>query len=227
MGQYYFLCNLDKRQRLGLPLALFGSRFFSGQKLCEQLHNLGVKPFLALALVDLTAVDDTPNSMWGSWSGDRVVLIGDYSDDSPNFLTEDEKLDLKNKSTTLPSLVGTEFQDLSENPNEWIKNNHKLAELFPASYHVVVNLDKKEYLDPEMFGDDTSVDSFAMEKDGVMKGLYSCLFYSTGSGGGDIEALKKGRWAGDRLSIVEKDTLSADYRDISFYVESLLDRAEY
>jgi hypothetical protein len=103
MGQYYVLCNLDKRERMSLTLALFGAMFFSGQKLCEQLHNLGVKPLLALALVDFTAVTDNPNSLWDSWSADRVVLIGDYSDDSPDFLTEEEKLELKKKGTTLPT----------------------------------------------------------------------------------------------------------------------------
>jgi len=188
------------------------------------VSSLGVKPLLALALADFTAVEDNPNSLWGSWSGDRVLLIGDYSDDSPDFLTEEEKLELKTKATTLPSLVGTEFRDLSQNLGEWFKNNGKLEELFPAPIHVIVNLDKKEYLDPEVFGNDSSVEKFALEKDGVMKALYSCLFYSTGSGGGDIEGFKQGRWVGQRLSIVGKDTLSSGCRNISHDVlEDLLE----
>ena len=66
----------------------------------------------------------------------------------------------------MPSLVGTEFRDLSQD-GEWFKNNSKLEELFPAPNHVIVNLDKKEYLDPEVFGDDSPVSKFALEKDGV------------------------------------------------------------
>jgi hypothetical protein len=69
MGQCYVLCNLDKRERMSLRLALFGTMFFSGQKLCEQLHNLGVKPLLALALVDFTAVTDNPNSLGAPGAG--------------------------------------------------------------------------------------------------------------------------------------------------------------
>jgi len=223
MGQYYMLCNLDKRQRLSLPLSLWGSMFFSGQKLSEQLANLGLKPILALALVDMTAVANNPNLLWGSWSGDRVVLLGDYSDDTPHFLTEDEKLELETKSTTLPKLVGTEFEDLMKEPKTWFMNNEMLSALFNDPQHVIVNLDKREYLDPEQFGDDSSVDNFCLDKDGVMKGLYSTLFYSTGRGGGDIEDLRIGRWAGDRLSIVEKKTLAEDfYSDVSDHVETIL-----
>ena len=196
--------------------------FFSGQKLCEQLANLGLKPFLALALVDMTKAANNPNLLWGSWSGDRVVLIGDYSDDSPDFLTEDEKVELKIKSTTLPKLVGDEFENIMKDSSKWFKNNEMLGDLFNDPQHVIVNLDKREYLDPEQFRDDTSVDKFCLEKDGVMKGLYGCLFYSTGRGGGDIEELRIGRWAGDRLSIVEKKTLSGLYQDVSDEVQSFV-----
>lgn len=31
---------------------------------------------------------------------------------------------------------------------------------------VIVNLDKREYMDPDQFGDDSSVDKFCLEKDG-------------------------------------------------------------
>jgi len=222
MGQYYTLCNLDKRQRLSISLSLWGTMFFSGQKHLEQLANLGFKPFLALALVDMAKVANNPNALWGSWSGDRVVLLGDYSDDIPEFLTDDEKLELKTKSITLPALVQNEFEDLMKDPAKWFMNNEMLDGLFKDPQHVIVNLDQLEYLDPDQFGDESSVDKFCLEKDGVMKGLYSTLFYSTGKGGGDIEHLKIGRWAGDRLSIVEMDTLPEFYRDVSGPVETLL-----
>lgn len=53
-----------------------------------------------------------------------------------------------------------------------------------------------------------------------MAGLYSTLFYSTGRGGGDIEDLGIGRWAGDRLSIVEK-TFADVYTEVSDDVETI------
>ena len=203
-------------------LSLWGTMFFSGQKLCEQLSNLGLKPFLALALVDMTSVANNPNPFWGSWSGNIVVLLGDYSDNIPDFLTEGEKLELNTKSTTLPKLVSAEFEDVMKDSGKWFTNNDLLERLFNDPHHVIANLDKREYLDPERFWDDASVDKFCLAKDGVMKGLYGSLFYSTGRGGGDIEELRMSRWAGDRLSIVEKKLLSEIYDDVSSDVQSLL-----
>jgi hypothetical protein len=58
-------------------------------------------------------------------------------------------------------------------------------------------------------------DGSRRQKTGVMRGLYSTLFYSTGRGGGDIEELTNGRWAGNRLAIIENEKLEASYREIS------------
>jgi len=199
--------------------------FFSGQKLAEQLVNLGFKPFLALTLLDLKAFTNDANPLWGSWSGDRVVLLGDYCDVAPDFLSDDEKLELETKSATLSQLVLGEFEDLMDDPKKWFMNNDMLGSLLGSREHVIVNLDKCEYIDPEQFGDDSSLDEFCMEKNGVMRGLYSTLFYSSGRGGGDIEALRIGRWAGDRLSIVEKNKLSHLYCEVSDDVQATLDDA--
>jgi hypothetical protein len=198
-----------------LTLSLFGSRFGSGQKLAEQLANLGLKPFLALTLIDMTAAANNPNPLWGSWSGDRVVLIGDYSDDLPDFLTDEEQDELEKESCTLYQMALGEFEDLMGDPKKFFEKVDMLESLFKDSKHVIVNLDKKEYLDPEQFGDAPSVDRFSLEKGGVMRGLYSKLFYSSGRGGGDIEELTNGRWAGNRLAIIEKEKLEDSYREVS------------
>ena len=66
----------------------------AGQKLGEQLYNLGRKPFLALALLATADPSEMP-PLWGSWAGNRVVQIGDYSDDTPDFLNEEEVATIK------------------------------------------------------------------------------------------------------------------------------------
>jgi hypothetical protein len=91
-------------------------------KLVEQLANLGLKPCLALTLIDMTATANNPNPLWGSWSGDRVVLIGDYSDDLPDFLTDEEQTELQEQSCNLYSLARGEFEDLMGEPNKFFEN---------------------------------------------------------------------------------------------------------
>jgi hypothetical protein len=216
MGQYYLLINLDKRERMW-SLASF-TRFSSGQKMREQLLNLGMKPFLALALFEFEEAikQHVPNPLWGSWSGDRIVLIGDYSDDRPDFLSEAEVTELDEKGLNLYQLAWNEFRELADDHRQWIQSAAELPALLSGStHHVIVNLDNKEYLDPEGFGDDLSVDNFSLEREGVLKGLFSCLFHSSGSGGGDIAEFRNGRWAGDRLKIVAKHLVSWEYVDMS------------
>ncbi|KAL0037137.1 hypothetical protein WJX79_002067 [Trebouxia sp. C0005] len=112
MGQYYTLVNLDKKQsmdphagmfRNGTQLSL--SKYTSSATLAAQLCSLGVKPLLALALISVDSDEDSPNPLWGSWAGDRVVLIGDYSDDFPEFLTEAE--------TRQPEAYDGDYKDVS------------------------------------------------------------------------------------------------------------------
>ncbi len=101
MGQYYKLVNLDKKQSMSPHAGMFRngtqlsfSKYTSGASMSDQLYSVGVKPFLALALI-LVDSDEVLNPLWGSWAGDRVVLIGDYSDDLPEFLTEAEVSELQ------------------------------------------------------------------------------------------------------------------------------------
>src|SRR5205814_2831424 len=132
----------------------------------------------------------------------------------PDFISDDEKAELEGKN--LFSLAYDKFRELADDHGQWVKGAEKLTSLLPdPAHHVVLNLDTQEYLDPNTFGDDESIDNFSLEKGGVMKGLFSCLFYSTGRGGGDIEEFSSGRWAGSRVKIVERTSLSREHQDIS------------
>lgn len=83
MGQYWIPVNLTKREFVN------PHKLGSGLKLREQLINPGV----GQALVILTAAmpvrrgggDFEPAPIIGSWSGDRVAIVGDYAerDDLP------------------------------------------------------------------------------------------------------------------------------------------------
>jgi hypothetical protein len=90
MGQYHYLCNLDKHEYLdpnyhsdGLKLMEFGQS--SG----------GTLTALAILLAssngrgggDFYLPDDEDSSLIGSWAGDRIAIIGDYfeDDDVPGF----------------------------------------------------------------------------------------------------------------------------------------------
>jgi hypothetical protein len=84
MGQYYYVCNVDKKQYLD------PHDFGDGLKLMEfGLSARGTLAGLAILLAnsngrgggDLRA--DSPHAqMVGSWAGDRLVVCGDYSDEN-------------------------------------------------------------------------------------------------------------------------------------------------
>lgn len=81
MGQYWLPVNLDKHEYL-MP-----HRLGTGLKLWEQLAN---HPGTGAALLVLLAAmperrgggDFQTDPMVGRWAGDRVVLVGDYSEDA-------------------------------------------------------------------------------------------------------------------------------------------------
>jgi hypothetical protein len=231
MGQYYVLLNLTKRQ-------YFADEYMTAGKMWEILYNLYNKPFVARALVELPnspAASAGKAPRLGSWSGDRLVIIGDYSDEVPFFFTEAEKQELKsNKVKVESSSGGTEERAMNlygfaDEHYKAVGKEHltadstrqELARLFPKgkkTHHLVLNLDRKEYLDPTAFKEPaSSVEGFARLQHGVMQGLFSQLCYSSGSGGGDVEVFMTGRWAGQRIAIREKEKIEDldSWRDIS------------
>lgn len=84
-----------------------------------------------------------------------------------------------------------------------------------GQYHLIVNLDKREFLHPHHLGDGLKLVEFGCSSQGTMTALALLLCDSNGRGGGDFhqEKAKKleekyiGRWNGDRIVI------TGDYAD--------------
>ena len=79
-----------------------------------------------------------------------------------------------------------------------------------GQYHIVVNLDKQEYLQPWKFADGAKLMEFGMSACGTMTALAVLLSDSPDRGGGDLHTRDRewyGRWAGDRIIV------AGDYAD--------------
>ena len=79
-----------------------------------------------------------------------------------------------------------------------------------GQYHIVVNLDKQEYLIPWKFADGAKLLEFGASAMGTMTALAVLLSDSPDRGGGDLHSDDRewyGRWAGDRI------TVAGDYAD--------------
>ncbi|KAF9347011.1 hypothetical protein BGX26_001467 [Mortierella sp. AD094] len=225
MGQYYNLINVSKRQIIAR---------LSSDKMAEQLYNLESKPILALLMTEVELVSSRSSALFklmGTWSCDRIVLVGDYCDDIPPFLTEAEGRELEAAGEGRPNLYN--FSENTYACVELVQSLHgletaELERLFPKgreTHHLVLNLDKKEYIDPQKF---ESPATFSMEfgnlQFGVMQGLFSLIFYLTEVAGGDEREFMDGPWAGDHLTIREREKVEDlnSWTDISeSVVESL------
>jgi len=74
-----------------------------------------------------------------------------------------------------------------------------------GQYHIIVNLDKEQYIHPHVFGDGMKLGEFGSSAQGTMLGLTLLLATDSGRGGGDFAEEPDGitgSWAGDRISIV-------------------------
>ena len=81
-----------------------------------------------------------------------------------------------------------------------------------GQYYQIVNIDKREFLDPHQFGDGLKLLEFACSRYGILTGLAILLANSNGRGGGDLMAADKdvaGRWAGDRIVV------AGDYAEVT------------
>lgn len=79
-----------------------------------------------------------------------------------------------------------------------------------GQYYYIVNLDRKEYLDPYFFGNGLKLMEIALSSEGVLAGLAILLASSNGLGGGDLHEDAEfddvpGRWCGERI------VLAGDY----------------
>jgi hypothetical protein len=85
-----------------------------------------------------------------------------------------------------------------------------------GQYHRIVNLDKKQYLNPHYFGDGAKLMEFACSSMGVLAALAILLADSNGRGGGDLHSTHPiiGTWAGDRIVV------TGDYGDEGAWAEA-------
>lgn len=100
-----------------------------------------------------------------------------------------------------------------------------------GQYFLVVNLDKREFLNPHEFGDGIKLLEFGCSANGTLTGLTILLRRSNETGGGDLQDFNEftGRWAGDRIVIIGDydesglyDEARKSYRDISKEVNKLV-----
>jgi hypothetical protein len=78
MGQYYLICNLDKREYL------HPARFDEGLKAREWGSGRQVPVALSLLLIDgdgRGGGDFNVPEIAGRWAGDKIVVAGDYADE--------------------------------------------------------------------------------------------------------------------------------------------------
>ena len=84
-----------------------------------------------------------------------------------------------------------------------------------GQYHLICNLDKREFLNPHQFGDGLKLMEFGDSTEGTLLALAVLLAGSNGRGGGDFQGEGAGNWAGDRIAIIGDyyEASDAGYRD--------------
>ena len=84
-----------------------------------------------------------------------------------------------------------------------------------GQYHVIVNLDKGEYLHPHRLGDGLKWGEQASSELGIMTALWGAITYPEPRGGGDPDAhWWVGRWHGDRVVMVGDYAEDTDRPDV-------------
>ena len=93
-----------------------------------------------------------------------------------------------------------------------------------GQYYKIVNVKKREYINPHMFNDGMKLMEFGMSGGGTMTALAVLLADGNGRGGGDINSTNDiiGSWAGDPIVIAgdyadEGKFLPADKQDTTLY----------
>ena len=77
-----------------------------------------------------------------------------------------------------------------------------------GQYHYIVNLDKREYINPHKLGVGLKACEQLTSPAGTPQALFVLLLCSNGRGGGDLAETRGfeeriiGRWAGDRIAVV-------------------------
>jgi hypothetical protein len=88
-----------------------------------------------------------------------------------------------------------------------------------GQYHIIVNLDKEEFIHPHKFGDGLKLMEFGSSGDGTMLGLAVLLAEDNGKGGGDLRSENPiiGSWANNKIVI------TGDYGDAKYAFEGALE----
>jgi RNA binding exosome subunit len=86
-----------------------------------------------------------------------------------------------------------------------------------GQYYKIVNIKKKQYISPYIFGDGAKLMEFSMSASGVLAGLSILLADGNGRGGGDLHSENDivGSWAGDNIVI------AGDYADSGKFVKEI------
>jgi hypothetical protein len=84
-----------------------------------------------------------------------------------------------------------------------------------GQYYKIVNIKKKQYISPYIFGDGSKLMEFSMSANGALAGLAILLADGNGRGGGDLHSENDivGSWAGDNIVI------AGDYADTGKFVK--------
>lgn len=114
MGQYYKICNINKREYLH-PHSMG-----DGMKLLEfGLSGMGTMAGLSILLADGNGrgggdiSEDPVSEIVGRWTGDRIVIAGDYADKG-RFITKKDLKGLTDKNGKPLVLEDTNLYDLTE-----------------------------------------------------------------------------------------------------------------
>jgi len=120
MGQYYLICNIDKKEYL------YSHKFGDGLKLLEfGSSSEGMLTGLTILLADGNNRGGgdlrSEHPIIGSWAGDRIVIAGDYADEG-KFVPEEYK------ELNLYQYVDHAYKDISETVMEAMLDDCYLAQ---------------------------------------------------------------------------------------------------
>ncbi len=104
MGQYHQLYNLDKKQ------FVHAHRINNGLKLLEQVgHMQSTSTALFLLIANSNGRgggDAKPHPLIGSWAGDRVLVQGDYAEETdPAYLPKEAREEFTDISQQVKELL--------------------------------------------------------------------------------------------------------------------------
>ncbi|RDB25968.1 hypothetical protein Hypma_006271 [Hypsizygus marmoreus] len=225
MGQYWQLINLDKRQTFG-----------HWGKLAEFIPSdrpASIIPYLVVPASPLPQSTLNANAdLIGSWAGDRIICIGDYTDyrDYPKgLLTEAERRKIT-KTTSLYDIAYKKYDTVRP-----IRFPSPAAESMALAFAhdqvwVLRNLSKHQYVRVDALGADPKHvrgPSTRWGSPGLGDVLLPRIMWTSETGQNYYEGeIGRRSWAGDRFDIQTLDTVEGDdeWKDISMRVAREIER---